>query len=790
MDSDSKSASLTGSDQVGIPPLARFFWQLGGADPELLPNCPVHERNKFSSIALANILIAAAMSALTGIVLASFITYLFKTPDSPSWLPSFIMGVAGFFSLFAFVGTIRLLLFAVQSFIARNLQLVRAAAETPAFVFKPLIRGMRPFAPSILLALWGTVMVFVLISGWKDVGPERTTAFVGIQLAFILVFQMIVLLSPIAIASIWTSPIYDRLLTKTQTTTAKPESPDPTNGANRGGSVSSEQLIELKALQDAFNRSRDNVRVGRALIDLYIANGDLQETLPIFDSLIVNNPKDVTLLREKALMYQRLGDDTRYRRILDQVDQITVRESFERNVGKQFILRDLEMRDLAFFGNFKWEFQPGLNILLGRNGYGKSHLLRALVAALESDERLTNVYFESSSSASMIRVDIDKEAQRVSTVRKFLVFDESFGKVPVLAIPDTRYIDKSRDTISVPIEQVSDFRSQAARHFLQEQSYEGLILSFLYELSLDYLEREKSFDAPVFKLIEDSINRLAGPISADAQRPVKPEFKFHNIVRRDNGHFDIFVRTEGNESKPLPIQKASQGTLSVVAMIGSVYRYLKAIYRDVNENEVSHQRALVVIDEIDAHLHPSWQQRIVPLFRDTFPNVQFVITAHNPLVVAGAREREVGVLRPSPAGFVVEVAEGHFIGATAAEMYRRVFDIEEKDPTYLRLDTLHMKKTQIETEFIRLEEQTNRNQKDEHKFEELSSQLDDLRKFEEVRTRREQAERLEGRNRDLEAEMLRQEGKIAELSAQLARRATGESETQKAADAREASRGS
>lgn len=742
-------------EMVGVPKLAGLFWQLGGADPELLLNCPSIERVKFSIVALFNIVISAALATLTGAVVARLSTFLLINYRLDSSYDSIIFSIFAFFWVFALVGIIRLLVFGVHSF--------TLGQSGPAFP----VRTLRTFVPAILLAAWGTAMVFALTLE-KASGNEML-------LAFIFVFQIIVLLSPIAIASMWTSPIYDRLLRQMNRPQAAPfegSTSSSTIVASAGGTkLSDEQRGALEELQKAFNRNPRNFKVGRALIDLYLANGALYDALPVFDALIIADPTNIELIREKASIYRRLGDDTRYRKTLEQVDQIQVRASFEDNVGKQLVLRELEMRDLAFFGSFKWEFQPGLNILLGKNGYGKSHLLRALVATLQSDEKLTEVYFKDSESGPMIRVDIDKDGQRVSTVRSLLIFDNTFGKVPVLAIPDMRYIDKSRGSIGAPAEPVADFRSQGARHFLQEQSYEGLILNFLYELCLDYLDGRRSFDAPVFKLIENSINTLAGPIPPSLSMPAKPEFRFHEIKRRDNARFDIFVLTEGNESKALPLQKASQGTLSVVAMIGLVYKYLKAIYKDVREEEIPRQQALVVIDEIDAHLHPSWQQRIVGLFRDTFPNVQFIVTAHSPLVVAGSREGEVAILRRTAGGFAVEVSDGHFIGATAAEMYRRVFEIEEKDQTYLRLGTLHIDKTRIETEFRHLEEQGKRDAGEEHKYEKLSAQLADLRKFEIVRGRREDAERLESRNRDLEVETLRQQGAIDELSAKLARQA-------------------
>lgn len=50
---------------------------------------------------------------------------------------------------------------------------------------------------------------------------------------------------------------------------------------------------------------------------------------------------------------------------------------------------------------------------------------------------------------------------------------------------------------------------------------------------------------------------------------------------------------------------------------------------------------VVLIDEIDVHLHPKWQRRVVEDLRTTFPKIQFVSTTHSPFVVQSMREEEL-----------------------------------------------------------------------------------------------------------------------------------------------------
>ena len=50
---------------------------------------------------------------------------------------------------------------------------------------------------------------------------------------------------------------------------------------------------------------------------------------------------------------------------------------------------------------------------------------------------------------------------------------------------------------------------------------------------------------------------------------------------------------------------------------------------------------MLLIDEIENHLHPTWQRRVIPALREYFPNVQIFATTHSPFVVAGLKAGQV-----------------------------------------------------------------------------------------------------------------------------------------------------
>jgi energy-coupling factor transporter ATP-binding protein EcfA2 len=110
------------------------------------------------------------------------------------------------------------------------------------------------------------------------------------------------------------------------------------------------------------------------------------------------------------------------------------------------------------------------------------------------------------------------------------------------------------------------------------------------------------------------------------------------------------------------IQNLSDGYRSVLSMTFELIRQLSMAYGPdgvFSEDVPGEVKApgVVLIDEIDVHLHPTWQKRVGRWFREHFPNIQFIVSTHSPLVCQSAEHGSIFVL-PS-AG---TEKEGHMLG--------------------------------------------------------------------------------------------------------------------------------
>lgn len=124
--------------------------------------------------------------------------------------------------------------------------------------------------------------------------------------------------------------------------------------------------------------------------------------------------------------------------------------------------------------------------------------------------------------------------------------------------------------------------------------------------------------------------------------------EFTNLTVRRNP-LRMEVEKNGN---PMKVNQLSDGEKCLMAMIGDLARRM-AIANPVRENPLEGE-GIILIDEIDLHLHPKWQRMIVPKLLEVFPNCQFIISTHSPHVITHVQPESLFLLRQTDLGIVAE----------------------------------------------------------------------------------------------------------------------------------------
>jgi predicted ATP-binding protein involved in virulence len=107
----------------------------------------------------------------------------------------------------------------------------------------------------------------------------------------------------------------------------------------------------------------------------------------------------------------------------------------------------------------------------------------------------------------------------------------------------------------------------------------------------------------------------------------------------------------------LDVEALSDGIRSVLAMVGDIaYRCIK-LNPHLGAEAARNTAGVVMIDEVDMHLHPRWQQVVLGQLRSVFPKVQLIVTTHSPQVLTTVAREHIRVIRPTEAGFEASVPE-------------------------------------------------------------------------------------------------------------------------------------
>ena len=148
------------------------------------------------------------------------------------------------------------------------------------------------------------------------------------------------------------------------------------------------------------------------------------------------------------------------------------------------------------------------------------------------------------------------------------------------------------------------------------------------------------------------------------------------------------------ERRALPISALSDGEKSLIAITTDIAQRL-AILNPNESDPVKTGNGVVLLDEIDMHLHPSWQRHIAIHLPKVFPGLQFIATTHSPQVIGQAKPEEIIVLGAVSG----EGHPGQSLGMDSNWILRHIMGGDDRDPDIAKaLDDLfeHIDKARFE----------------------------------------------------------------------------------------------
>ncbi len=203
-----------------------------------------------------------------------------------------------------------------------------------------------------------------------------------------------------------------------------------------------------------------------------------------------------------------------------------------------------------------------------------------------------------------------------------------------LDIPLIVYYPVNRSVLNVPLKIDESYASKQVDAY--KQAIDGIQINF------------DSF-FKWFRVIEETENEELRDNMEYRDRQLEAVRKSIYSILGKNDFKDIRVRrkpylrmTIKKQDQELDIQQLSDGEKSLLALVGDLARRLAIANPSLGDPLTA--SSVVLIDEIEQHLHPAWQREVIPKLTKTFPNCQFIITTHSPQVVSQIKPNSVYIL--------------------------------------------------------------------------------------------------------------------------------------------------
>jgi predicted ATP-binding protein involved in virulence len=340
----------------------------------------------------------------------------------------------------------------------------------------------------------------------------------------------------------------------------------------------------------------------------------------------------------------------------------------------------LELTNVFGFESARFDFDPSFNLIVGVNGSGKSSLLRAIVGAVACPingvasssgtywlmesmrsvrsmlreeqgrvrlEKCLPARIDASGVVNDVKIDwwTGRTSESPNSVERAGAMIDAFrpmhsdfkSLLPVAAFysPDRRWIPGEARTESAV--ESPDTRAGGYVDWAKSSSDMAGLQRWVTAKSLERLESASHTPSmqfgESFRDDELGIVSRAVALALPGSKGLRFDMRFRKLV------------VDWEEGDPTAFEDLSDGQRGVCALVADIARRMCLLNPHAGSNVTQVTPGVVVIDELDMHLHPAWQRRIVKVLREAFPRVQFFAATHSPLIIGEVPGSNILLLR-------------------------------------------------------------------------------------------------------------------------------------------------
>ncbi len=336
-----------------------------------------------------------------------------------------------------------------------------------------------------------------------------------------------------------------------------------------------------------------------------------------------------------------------------------------------YIKKHVFVDHAGFKGKHIVNFKPQkTNLILGINGSGKSSLLnsiygnvlKGLSGLVSSESKLVDISkstihygmsfseslstFEVNNSGAIsnyevgLKMNINDRTHGIGSgvanfTRLLTNFFHNNNSLPVFRyFKSEKLIDDTKTIVSNQsfnkIENRTVGYNSHSSDFISIQEVTSFFINLINNENQEKVEKRNfNFETEKGRYLRETINTFAKILyGSDLELSVKAS-------KYSNGQSLVIKKEEGE----LEFIQLSSGEKYVIALV------LELIYRNItlnpNSTNLVNTPGIILIDEIEDHLHPRWQLNILKALNESFPNFQFIIASHSPLIASSVRKDQI-----------------------------------------------------------------------------------------------------------------------------------------------------
>ena len=347
-------------------------------------------------------------------------------------------------------------------------------------------------------------------------------------------------------------------------------------------------------------------------------------------------------------------------------------------------LKKISLENFKCFEKIEIQLQKKLTLIVGANGAGKTSLLESIAIAMSTmftsfdGSKALNITKESAhlkaykigstdnvqpqypvriSALAQIDEKPDIYWERTLNTAKGKTTIKNAKQILDIAANYQKRLQKGDTTLLLPIiayygtGRLWDYHREKQTNIFEKNtrtngyidSLSGttnikLMMNWFLKMTVQKYQNQENGYGPipeleaVFSAMEQCYNKITGSNDSKVQ---------YNIGTKE---IDIAYTDSHGMRIRIPLNQLSDGYKSTISLVADIAYRMAALNPQLLGNVCRETDGVVLIDEVDLHLHPTWQQRILGDLTEIFPKVQFIVSTHAPAVINTVKSENIILL--------------------------------------------------------------------------------------------------------------------------------------------------